>query len=785
MAKNFDHLSLIKSSATRDVTSEEFFGLTPTSDNSEDSGSSPIKMNLSKRPTADNLVEGEIAVNYLKGHETLSIKNSEGEIVGFISENEIQENNEILVKGISQEAKDRIDACEAISKKIETHEAESAYQTIEVTMADLYNLKSTEKLKPGNSYRITDYNTKTNTSMTDIRSQEFHYDVIVTATSTTTLSEIAKAAKAKVGSASSQFDDSNLDAWELRFRMGFDKEEFPWAYYSGDTTKYGVVYYMKDEHGNEAPYDFKNIQFKRYKIEADTSVTTGENDWKNNIYAGLESGSYIAGEYGGYGYSGSDSDYNWFYTFSALRVTWDSTNHKFTAPTAFTADSAILDASIANVKNLYNTDTNSNNGCSNNVIKPYYTNGTKHNLNNNIMLGWYGDYSSMESDYKSGTSDPGLTYNLPHDNYFASNCRNNTLSIGSWGNKLGEGCYENVIGNFNASTTDTAYGTTMGKGCYWNAFGNGSYNNKLGDGCYDIVLGNATVNNSFGNDCYSNLIGSSSEGNILGKYCTFNVMDSNFDNNVIGNFFEQNTFGKSCDGNLIGNRFQNNTIGNTCYRNSFGSSCTKNTLGNSCFDNHFGDYCYSNTFDDYCQHNSFGQLCYSNTFSTYNTHNSFGNGCYSNTFSGTRTTYNSFGNLCHDITIGAQSSSNSIGNYCNTITFGSLSNYNKIGNGCNNIKTGTYFVGNTIGNQCYRIYFYSGTSGTTGLNYVENWIVENSNKYITVRTSSTVSASNQLRNYTIAQGVNNTVTNKTVTLTVVQATYKITLQNASSTTQDV
>ena len=294
MAKNFDHLSHLKSSATRDVTSEEFFGLTPTSDNSEDSGSSPIKMNLSKRPTADNLVEGEIAVNYLKGHETLSIKNSEGEIVGFISENEIQENNEILVKGISQEAKDRIDACEAISKKVETHEAESAYQTIEVTMEELYNLKSTEKLKSGNSYRITDYNTKTNTSMTDIRSQEFHYDVIVTATSTTTLSEIAKAAKAKVGSASSQFDDCNLDAWELRFRMGFDKEEFPWAYYSGDTTKYGVVYYMKDEHGNEAPYDFKNIQFKRYKMVKGTSAN---NDWMDGVYA-APSTSLTMGEVG-------------------------------------------------------------------------------------------------------------------------------------------------------------------------------------------------------------------------------------------------------------------------------------------------------------------------------------------------------------------------------------------------------------------------------------------------------------------------------------------------------
>ena len=39
-----------------------------------------------KLPTKDNLIEGEIAVNYLKGHETLSIKNTENEIVGFVNE---------------------------------------------------------------------------------------------------------------------------------------------------------------------------------------------------------------------------------------------------------------------------------------------------------------------------------------------------------------------------------------------------------------------------------------------------------------------------------------------------------------------------------------------------------------------------------------------------------------------------------------------------------------------------------------------------------------------------
>lgn len=37
------------------------------------------------------------------------------------------------------------------------------------------------------------------------------------------------------------------------------------------TSSKGVIYYMKDEHGNEAHYDFKNILFKRYLITNNTS----------------------------------------------------------------------------------------------------------------------------------------------------------------------------------------------------------------------------------------------------------------------------------------------------------------------------------------------------------------------------------------------------------------------------------------------------------------------------------------------------------------------------------
>ena len=56
----------------------------------------------------------------------------------------------------------------------------------------------------------------------------------------------------------------NLNAWELKYCLDNDKELFAWA----DTNGKGVIYYMKDEFGNEAPYDFKNVKYARRWVSA-------------------------------------------------------------------------------------------------------------------------------------------------------------------------------------------------------------------------------------------------------------------------------------------------------------------------------------------------------------------------------------------------------------------------------------------------------------------------------------------------------------------------------------
>lgn len=48
---------------------------------------------------------------------------------------------------------------------------------------------------------------------------------------------------------------------EIRYCIDNDTSRFAWA----DTTNgKGVIYWMRDIHGNECPYDFKSILFKPY-----------------------------------------------------------------------------------------------------------------------------------------------------------------------------------------------------------------------------------------------------------------------------------------------------------------------------------------------------------------------------------------------------------------------------------------------------------------------------------------------------------------------------------------
>lgn len=138
-----------------------------------------------------------------------------------------------------------------------------------VAWSELKQLRDSGRLTPGQQYRITDYVATTTQENTQSANRPF--DIIVTADSPTKLSEWARACKHDFSDACDHCDhcdscsdggdpfwNSRLEAWLLLYSLDNDTSRFAWA---DEQNGKGVVYWMRDEWGNEMPFDFKGIQF--------------------------------------------------------------------------------------------------------------------------------------------------------------------------------------------------------------------------------------------------------------------------------------------------------------------------------------------------------------------------------------------------------------------------------------------------------------------------------------------------------------------------------------------
>lgn len=59
-------------------------------------------------PNASDILYGEIAINYIKGKERIFIKNSEDEIVSFVSSKVIEDNEEVIAQALATEHEERV-----------------------------------------------------------------------------------------------------------------------------------------------------------------------------------------------------------------------------------------------------------------------------------------------------------------------------------------------------------------------------------------------------------------------------------------------------------------------------------------------------------------------------------------------------------------------------------------------------------------------------------------------------------------------------------------------------
>ena len=155
---------------------------------------------------------------------------------------------------------------DATIQGINTAIAGKVDKAVSVTYAALKALRDGGTLVPGQLYRITDYVTTVAATIDDncgeqlVRSAGHQFDLLVRADSVSTLNEQAWAVQ---HDGDTYFQNARLEAWQLKYCLDNDTARFDWA----DTEQgKGVIYEMQDEWKNVLPYDFKNIQFKRFAI---------------------------------------------------------------------------------------------------------------------------------------------------------------------------------------------------------------------------------------------------------------------------------------------------------------------------------------------------------------------------------------------------------------------------------------------------------------------------------------------------------------------------------------
>lgn len=136
---------------------------------------------------------------------------------------------------------------------------------ISTTYSELKSLKESSGLAIGQKYRITDF--VSSFGQSGITSANHPFDLIIEANANNAFSETAIAIQ-HVGD--DYFSNSNLSAWQVSYCFDNDTTRFPQASSSGK----GFIYYLKDEYGNEACYDFKNALFQLTNSDYDFITDT-------------------------------------------------------------------------------------------------------------------------------------------------------------------------------------------------------------------------------------------------------------------------------------------------------------------------------------------------------------------------------------------------------------------------------------------------------------------------------------------------------------------------------
>lgn len=464
-----------------------------------------------------------------------------------------------------------------------------------VLHSQLVALQQANMLEPGMQYRIIDYECTTTQEGTDVVQHPF--DIVVVADDENTLNENARA---MLRDGDVYYASTDIDAWELKYTVDNDQSRFGWA---DPVNGKGVVYYMRDEFDNVAPYDFKQIVFERYEILDVLSELVDLSSMEHNF---ISMNAAKGGDTPGPVRSAKGEKKAPVKTTAkesakatVLRAADGQAVGMFVLPYlpvyAFTfsniADGVITDASVGQ----YDL-------CRNNIIgqsieqqfEPHYI------LPDNVFINRSDDIG-------------GVVY---EGNVIGINSEGNTFGSGAFYNAIGDGCSFITAAHALSDTTigNSVAEVCLGVVCQGNVIGENShevyidehsYRNQIGADCTNIIIGSGDYDNHIGNHCSDILLGNSSSINSIGDTCSnITILEDTY-----------NKVGAGCY-DIYLDRAEANTFGTLCTGFYLQRGSGHNTFGNTCHDITLGEYVQHSTFEDNVAYISIGDLFSDLTFET-------------------------------------------------------------------------------------------------------------------------------------------------------------------------
>lgn len=423
----------------------------------------------------------------------------------------------------------------------------------DILHSQLVALRNAGLLEPGTQYRIIDYECTTTQAGTDVVQHPF--DIIVFADDENTLNENARAVLRK-SDTYYPGNNSDLGAWELKYTIDNDQTRFSWA----DPNGKGVVYYMKDDHGNEAPYDFKQIVFARYPVD--------------NAYG--HSGIYDA----------------WATPTMAAAFPEEEPLDLGPIPTYFYTFSFIDDGPVRDNSVTQDED------CFKNTVQAYHPEvGSWEFGAEKLPDVVFIETTAYHTQYD--TARHGTTQNT-----LGSGCHDLTFSASTHNNTFGENVRSSIFQTQFVDNTieDYCYGLFMGHTCNDNVIGASSHS-FIWDGYH---MGNATgpwcANIFFAPTCGYNTLGSSCTDISLAGYSGFNVLHNDCSNIDLNGTATSNLFGPRCAYISTVSGLSDTYFGSGCYYITLGSGVRECSFGNACHYIEMGDCIVQSTFEDGVQY---------------------------------------------------------------------------------------------------------------------------------------------------------------------------------------